>query len=221
MNRLILKYAYPITFVILVVMAWVVYRVFAVGGSGLIPFVIVAVIIWGVGAFVFIYFWPRMTYSAFKRAIIRHGLGGDPIPVNTLYASPNLSSAAASNASLLGTGTNDVLYVGGVLDLSKGAQVLRTPDMAGRYYSVQFTDPSDGTNFAYVGKRTTGTAAGAYLISGPGWNGTAPQGMTQIVSPNNSALVFGRVFVESDSDLPTAYELAKQIQLAPLTPLSH
>src|SRR5579883_830310 len=80
---------------------------------------------WGVGAFVFIYFWPRMTYSAFKRAIIRHGLGGDPIPVNTLYASPNLSSAAASNASLLGTGTNDVLYVGGVLDLSKGAQVLR------------------------------------------------------------------------------------------------
>ena len=89
--------------------------------------------------------------------------------------------------------------------------------MAGRYYSVQFTDPSDGTNFAYVGKRATGTAAGEYLISGPGWKGTVPQGMTQIASPNNAALVIGRVFVESASDLPTAYGLAQQIQLTPLS----
>jgi hypothetical protein len=35
--------------------------------------------------------------------------------------------------------------------------------MAGRYYSVQFTDPSKNTNFAYVGKRTTGMKAGDYL----------------------------------------------------------
>jgi len=111
-----------------------------------------------------------------------------------------------------------VLYVGGVLDLSKGPQVLHVPDMAGRYYSVQFTDPSDGTNFAYVGKRTTGIEAGNYLMSGPGWKGAVSQGMTQIASPNKSVLVIGRVFVESDSDLPTAYGLAKQIQL---TPLSH
>ena len=103
--------------------------------------------------------------------------------------------------------------VGGLLDLSKGPQVLHVPDMAGRYYSVQFTDPSDGTNFAYVGKRTTGTAAGEYLISGPGWKGTVSQGMAQIVSPDNAALVIGRVFVESASDLPTAYGLAKQIRV--------
>jgi len=42
--------------------------------------------------------------------------------------------------------------------------------------------------------------------------------MTQIASPHNSVLVIGRVFVESDRDLPTAYGLASQIQL---TPLSH
>ena len=218
MNRLILKYAYPITFVILAIMAWVVYRVFAAGGSGVSTFVVVVVIVWGLAAFVFLYFWPRMTYSAFKRAIIRHGLGGDPVPINTLYATPTRSSPAASNVSLLGTGTDDVLYIGGLLDLAKGPLVLHVPDMAGRYYSVQFTDPADGANFAYVGKRTTGTEAGNYLISGPGWKGTVSQGMTQIASPNNAALVIGRVFVENDSDLPTAYGLAKQIQL---TPLSH
>jgi len=218
MNRLILKYKYPITFAILAVLAWVIYRYFSMGGSQLITFVVVAVLVWGLGTFVFLYFWPPITYSAYKRAVVRHGLGGDPIPVNTLYAVPTLASPSASNSSLLATGTNDVLYIGGLLDLSKGPQVLHVPDMAGRYYSVQFTDPSDGTNFAYVGKRTTGTGAGDYLISGPGWKGSVSQGMKQIASPHHSVLVIGRVFVESDSDLPIAYGLAKQIQL---TPLSH
>lgn len=220
MNRLILKYGYPITFVILAILAWVVYRIFSAGGSGLIGFVVVAVILWGLGTVVFLYLWPTFAYSAYKRAVVQHGLGGGPIPVNTLYATPNLSSPAASNASLLATGTDDVLYVGGLLDLANGPQVLHVPDMAGRYYSVQFTDPSDGTNFAYVGKRTTGTAAGEYLIRGPGWKGTVPRGMaqiSQIASPNNAVLVVGRVMVESDRDLPTAYGLARQIRLTPLT----
>jgi hypothetical protein len=217
MNRFILKYKYPITFAILAVLAWVVYRYFSMGGSQLITFVVVAVLVWGLGTCVFLYFWPPMTYSAYKRAILQHGLGG-PIPVNTLYAVPKLASPSAPNSSLLATGTDYLLYIGGLLDLSKGPHVLHVPDMAGRYYSVQFTDPSDGTNFAYVGKRTTGTEAGDYLMSGPGWKGAVPQGMTQIASPHNSVLVLGRVFVESDSDLPTAYGLAKQIQL---TPLSH
>jgi hypothetical protein len=40
--------------------------------------------------------------------------------------------------------------------------------------------------------------------------------MKQTSSPNNAVLVVGRVFVENDGDLPTAYALAKQIQLTPL-----
>src|SRR5689334_1413943 len=195
MNRLILRYGFPITVAILAVVAWVVYRIFSAGGSGLIGFVVVAVIIWGVGTVVFLYLWPTFAYSAYKRAVVRHGLGGGPIPVNTLYAVPTLSSPAAPDSSLLATGTRDVLYVGGWLDLAKRPLVLRVPDMAGRYYSVQFTDPSDGADFAYVGTRTTGTASGEYLISGPGWKGAVPRGMTQIASPNNAVLVVGRVFV--------------------------
>ena len=218
MNRFILKYAYPITFAILAVLAWAAYRQFSAGGRAFITYAVVAVIVWGLGTVVFVYFWPPITYSAFKRAVVQHGLGGGPIPVNTLYAVPNRVSPAASNASLLATGTDDVLYIGGLLDLANGPLVLHVPDMAGRYYSVQLTDPSDGTDFAYVGTRATGTAAGDYLISGPGWKGSVSPGMTPIASPNKSVLVIGRVFVESDSDLPTAYGLATQIQL---TPLSH
>src|SRR5690348_2514643 len=106
MNRFILKYAYPITFVILAILAWVVYRIFSAGGNGLIGFVAVAVIVWGLGTVVFLYLWPSFAYSAYKRAIVRHGLGGGPIPVNTLYAVPNRVSPAASDASLLATGAD-------------------------------------------------------------------------------------------------------------------
>jgi hypothetical protein len=88
--------------------------------------------------------------------------------------------------------------------------------MAGRYYGVQFTAPNN-TIFAYVGKRATGTQAGDYLITGPGWKGQVPSGMKQISSPHNSVFVIGRTLVSSDSDLPTAYALAKQIQVVALT----
>jgi hypothetical protein len=82
---------------------------------------------------------------------------------------------------------------------------------------VQFNDPSKNVNFAYVGKRTTGTGAGEFLVSGSRWKGTVPQGMTRIVSPNNSVLVVGRTLVDHGGGLPATYELAKQIQVTPLT----
>jgi hypothetical protein len=176
-----------------------------------------------VGWFLFIYFWPRMMLYVYKRAILVKGLGDGPIPVNTLYTEPQVLFAdplhpPASASKLATTGVNrDTLPTVGWLNLSKGPQILHVPDMAGRYYSVQFTDPSDGTNFAYVGKRTTGTEAGDYLIVGPGWKGAVPGGMAQIPSPNDSVLVIGRVFVASNSDLPTAFALTKQIQVVPLT----
>ena len=172
--------------------------------------------------FLFTYFWPRMLLSVFKRAILAKGFGDGPIPVNTLYTEPQTLfadplHAPASASKLATTGVNhDTLMTAGVLDLSKGPQVLHVPDMAGRYYSVQFTDPSKNTNFAYVGKRTTGTQAGDYLITGRGWKGQVPSGIPQIASPNNSVLVFGRVLVESDRDVAAAYALAKQIQFTPL-----
>jgi hypothetical protein len=173
--------------------------------------------------FLFIYFWPRMMLYVYKRAILVKGFGDGPIPVNTLYTEPQELFAdplhpPASASKLATTGVNrDTLLAVGWLDLNKGPQILRVPDMAGRYYSVQFTDPSNNTNFAYVGKRTTGTEVGDYLISGPHWKGALPHGMAQIPSPNNSVFLIGRVLVEGDGDLLTAHNLAKQIQVVPLT----
>ena len=173
--------------------------------------------------FLVIYFWPHIFLSVFKRAILAKGGADGPIPINTLYTQPQELFAdplhpPTGASQLWTTGVNhDTLLTVGCLDLGKGPQILHVPDLSGRYYSVQFNEPSKNANFAYVGKRITGTGAGEYLVSGPRWKGTVPQGMPQIVSPNNSVLVIGRILVYSDSDLPTAYNLAKQIQIAPLT----
>jgi hypothetical protein len=179
----------------------------------------VAVVAW----FLFIYFWPLMLLYMYKRSVLAKGGGDGPIPINTLYTMPEAIfadpfHAPAGASKFMTTGVNhDTLYTVGWLDLKKGAQVLHVPDMAGRYYSVQFTDTSKNTNFAYVGKRTTGTQAGDYLITGPSWKGQVPSGMKQISSPNNSPAIFGRTLVESDSDLSIAYGLAKQIRLTSLS----
>ncbi len=171
----------------------------------------------------FIYLWPRLLLSVYKNGLLVKGFGEGPVPVNTLYTEPQelfaepLTSQTASSSNLMTLGANhDTRYIVGWVDLSGGPVVLHVPDMNGRYYSMQFTNPSTGTNFAYVGKRTTGTQAGEYLITKRGWSGQAPSGMKQIASPNTSVMAIGRVLVENDSDLSTAYALAKQIQLSPL-----
>jgi hypothetical protein len=172
--------------------------------------------------FLFIYNWPRLILYIYKRAILGKGFGDGPIPVNTLQTEPQTLFAdpihpPASASNLATTGVNrDTLLTVGWLDLRKGPLSLHIPEMNGRYYSVQFTNPSNNTVFAYVGRRTTETTVGDYLITGPNRKGEVPSGMRQISSPNNSVLVIGRVLVESDSDLPAAHHLTEQIRLTPL-----
>src|SRR6188472_3890999 len=169
--------------------------------------------------FLAIYCWPRLLLSVFKRAILVKGFGDGPIPVNSLYVEPQTLFAdplgATTGSKLATTGVNrDTLMSAGWLDLRPGPQLLHVPDFADRYYSVQLTDPSTNTNFAYVGPRTTGNQAGDYLITGPNWTGQVPSGTTHITSPHNSVLLFGRVLVYTESDLPTAHDWAKQVQLS-------
>ena len=188
--------------------------------QNLLIFGAVVVVVWCV----VIYFWPRLMLSAYKRAALGKGFGDGPIPVNTLHTQPQklfaepIAVQTASSSNPLTVGVNhDTLLTAGWLDLRQGPLGLHVPDMNDRYYSVQFTDPSKNTVFAYVGKRTTGTQAGDYLITGRGWKGQVTGGLKQIASPNNSVIVAGRVLVFSDSDLSTAYDLSKQIQLTPLS----
>jgi hypothetical protein len=216
MNRLILKYGYALSAVILLIFAWVVGQRLARGVDAIIPLAVAALVVWPIGVTLFVWFWPRITVAGYRRAILGRGFGGGPIPVNTLFAVLERPSAAGSAGSLMATGTDDLLYLGGWLDLKAGPRVLHVPGMGDRYYSVQLTDPESGANFAYVGTRTTGNETGEFLLCQPTWSGNVPDGMTRIEVPHRTALVIGRVFAADDDDRHAAYALATQIHLSQL-----
>jgi hypothetical protein len=133
----------------------------------LIVFVSAMIVAWVLGTFILLYYWPHLVNNRFQKAILEQGFGDGPVPVNTLYAEPQSlfgeplnTTLPPGSSNLMTIGVNhDTLLTVGVLDLSKGPLVLHVPDFSSRYYSVQFTDPFD-TDFAYVGTRTTGGAAG-------------------------------------------------------------
>jgi hypothetical protein len=75
MNRLILKYKYPVTAVILLILAWVIYMRISQGWSEITTLAIAAAIVWVLGVPTFIYLWPRITVNGFKRAILKRGFG--------------------------------------------------------------------------------------------------------------------------------------------------
>ena len=77
---------------------------------------------------------------------------------------------------------NDTLYSTAWIDLSSEPLVLSVPDTAGCYYVLPLMDAWTKV-FATVGKRATGTAAGNYLIVGPGWQGEVPAETKLIRSP--------------------------------------
>ena len=71
--------------------------------------------------------------------------------------------------------------------------------------------------FASPGWRTTGTQAGNFLVTPPGWSGTVPAGMTRIDAPTPYVWIIGR----TKTDGPPDYDAVHKIQAGyKVTPLS-
>jgi hypothetical protein len=111
----------------------------------------------------------------------------------------------------------DTLYTVAWVDLAKEPWVLSIPDMKDRYYLMPMLD--GWTNvFQVPGKRTTGTAAQTYAITGPGWKGAIPTGVKEYKSPTDLVWILGRIYCTgTPEDYAAVHALQDQFKLVPLS----
>lgn len=111
----------------------------------------------------------------------------------------------------------DTYYNTAMLDLSAEPMVLNLPNTHGRYYLMPML--SGWTDvFASPGKRTTGTEAGNYLITGPSWHGEVPAGLKKIKAPTDLVWILGRIQVNSAADgRDVVIPIEKKVILTPLS----
>jgi len=133
-----------------------------------------------------------------------------PAPFNSFSHASRLAGPDDRFVSI----NNDTVYSIAQVDVSGGPVLLRVPDTAGRYYVLQFVDAWTN-NFAYVGRRATGTAAGSFLLVPPGWEGNAPGGTRVIEFPTQVATIVGRWACNGPADLDAVQALQSKLALEP------
>jgi hypothetical protein len=145
----------------------------------------------------------------------RKGMGSVPA---TAFNSFGHAAQLATPADTFVSINNDTIYSIAQVDVGGGPVRLDVPDAGDRYYVLQFVDAWTN-NFAYVGHRATGTAAGSFLLVAPGWDGDAARdGATVIRCPTAMVSIVGRWAVDGEDDLPAVRALQAGLRLTPTAP---
>jgi hypothetical protein len=163
----------------------------------------------------YVYFYSLVTMDVTRKQFTNIELGKEfgKGPMNTFvnvpaYPPADFKGVVRSNF--------DTLYSIAWLDLTEGPLVISAPDTAGRYYLLPMLDMWTDV-FASPGWRTTGTQAGNFLVTPPGWSEAVPAGFTQIAAPTSYVWIIGR----TRTDGPADYDAVRKIQSGyTVTPLS-
>ncbi len=111
----------------------------------------------------------------------------------------------------------DTLYTTAFFDVGNEPWVLNIPDMKDRYFLFPMLDGWTDV-FQVPGKRTTGTGAQTYAITGPGWKGRLPQGVREYKSPTSIVWLLGRIYCTgTPEDYKAVHDLQDQCGLVPLS----
>ena len=163
----------------------------------------------------YIYGYPLVTMEMTRRVITNaasvegtHGPMGQLIKLRQ-YPDASFRDVTAPNA--------DTLYTTAFIDVGQEPWVLSIPDMKDRYYLFPMLDGWTDV-FQVPGKRTTGTGAQTYAITGPGWKGTLPAGVKEYKSPTSIVWILGRIYCTgTPQDYAAVHALQDQCSLVPLS----
>lgn len=155
---------------------------------------------------VYIYGYPLVSMEMTRRVMTNTVEPEDShAPMGQFY---NMQSYPTASFRNITTPNADTLYSLAWIDLKKEPYILELPNEGNRYYIMPLLSAWTDV-FASLGTRTTGTKAGTYAITGPGWKGTLPEKVTEIKSPTNLVWILGRTY---SSGTPEDYEAVHKIQ---------
>jgi hypothetical protein len=163
----------------------------------------------------YVYGYPLVTMEMTRRVMTNvASAAGTRAPMGQFirarhYPNASFRDVTAPNA--------DTLYTTAWLDVGKEPWVLSIPDMKDRYFLVPMLD--GWTNvFQVPGKRTTGTGAQTYAITGPGWTGTLPPGVKEYKSPTNLVWILGRIYCTgTPEDYAAVHAAQDEFKVVPLS----
>ena len=159
-----------------------------------------------IGVDAYLYFYPLVTMDITRKQVtnVEPGKEFGKGPMNLFVSYPEYPPAHLKDVV---RPNFDTLYSTAWLDLTAEPVVVSVPDTGGRYYLFPMIDMWTDV-FASPGWRTTGTQAGDFLITPPGWTGTVPAGMTRIEAPTTYVWIIGR----TKTDGPADYDAVHKIQ---------
>ena len=163
----------------------------------------------------YIYAYPLVTMEITRRVSTNvEKPAGSKAP---MYQFARLRNYPAVDDHTVTAPNADTLYTVAWLDVGKEPWIVSIPDMKDRFFLFPMLD--GWTNvFVDPGKRTTGTKAQAYAITGPGWSGQLPAGVTEYKSPTAMVWVLGRIYCTgTPEDYKAVHALQDKVTAVPLS----
>lgn len=163
----------------------------------------------------YVYAYPMVTMEITRRVMTNvEKAEGSKAPMGQFarlrsYPAVDDHSVTAPNA--------DTLYTLAWVDVGKEPWILSIPDMKDRFFLFPMLDMWTNV-FQDPGKRTTGTKAQKYAITGPGWKGELPADVVEYKSPTSLVWLLGRIYSSgTPEDYKAVHALQDQVSVVPLS----
>ncbi|WP_223454236.1 MULTISPECIES: DUF1254 domain-containing protein [unclassified Pseudomonas] len=170
-----------------------------------------------IGVDAYIYFYPLLSMDLTRKQFtnIEPGKEFGKGPMNMFVSVPQYPPADFKGVV---RSNFDTLYSIAWLDLTKEPLVIAAPDTDGRFYLLPMLDMWTDV-FASPGWRTTGTEAGQFLVTPPGWTGTVPTGMSHLPAPTPFVWIIGRTKTDGAADYAAVHKIQAGYTVTPLSRL--